>query len=873
MIWHHESAEAVLTELQSDTEYGLTAEEAAGRLAMDGQNRYYEKISTPIPRALAHHMKSLPVILLMLAAAWQLVMCVASLISGQPAEWLPAVISLLLPLLGALMCVLWERRATSHLHRVSNTQNNTVAVLRDGEWLSLSAADVVRGDVLRLETGMIVPADARLITADDLRCDECVLTGEETEIIKSADAQLEGITPMRDRVNMVYAGCGVSHGGGTAVVVATAQTTEYALMLNDPRRRNSPLPVIGKDIDALGRLVMLPVLVIDIVLLILSIVRGAWSMNTVPVLLAAAAAAIPTGLTAVSTIAMATGMRQINDRRADVRELSVMGELSRVSVIIANKTGVFTSDEKRPVYVFTGGQTEMLTRMPSARAQLLIRMATLCTENDTQMTGRDNDLIGNPTESAIIEYARDIGMERKQLMEGTPRLAMIPFDPARRCTSVVHLVSGRRLMITMGAPDAVLKLCAEDIGGARRAEREMEEEALRVLAVAYKYVDDIAVERFDISEESNMTLAGLIALGDHPREDSEEAVSACAKGGITTVMTTGDAPVNARAVGEQLGILRDKDELITGEQLAFLSDEQLSREIHLYRVFAHVNANDRLRIVRAWQKTDATVAVTGSGLADVPVLQAADVGVACGTADCDMTRDASDVALHDNRFSSLVDVIRGARGVYANIRKATQYMITCGISLLCALLLCVIVHGTLPLSPLALALYWGTGLAITLSLGNELPDRRALFEKPRHGISRLMPPASWTASLWQGLLIGISTFIAFDVGRMGAGDESQILLYGATTAFITLTLSRLWLALLSGGSGGKHGGRLMPLIVMLCFIAMALCVVISPVGALFGFTPVLPSNWLLSALFSLIPAAAVLVTRTVFGLTRSVKNS
>ncbi len=872
MIWHHETSEAVIRELGTDDENGLTAEEAAARLAEDGHNRYYEKKTKPVFRQIGEQLKKPSMWILALSGLLLLISAVVALMNDQPANFLSAAVVLLLPFFGALVCVLMERRATSHLHRVSNTQNNTVTVLRDGEWISLSAADVVRGDVLRLLEGMIIPADARLIEAQDLRCDQCVLTGEETEVAKSADALLEVHVSLSERANMVYAGCGVSHGSGIAVVVATAQATEYALMLNDQSRENSPLPVIGRDIASLEKIIQLPITVIAAVLALLAVFRHTGSLlASFSGICAVIAAAIPTGLLAVATIAMATGLREINDRHADVRELSVMGALARVTVICANKTGMLTSDEKRPVCVFTGDQTELLSRIPSDRAQLLIRLAALCTESDTRMAGRDNDLIGNPTESAVIEYARDIGLERRQLMEDAPRLAVLPFDRVRRRTSVVHLVSGRKLMITMGAPDAIYDICDGECNGAKQAQRGMEEEALRVLAVAYKYVDDLAAEHFSASEEHAMTLAGLIALGDRPREDSAQAIAACSVGGITTVMTTGDSPVTAKAVGEQLGILWDDSEMITGEQLALLTDDQLEKEIHHYRVYAQIGQEDRLRVIRAWQKTGETVAVTGSGLSDVPALQAADVGCAAGAADCDMTRDASDVALHDNRFASLVDVIRQARGVYANIRKATQYAVTCGIACVFSALLGIIVHKTLPVSAPGMALFWMAELVLTLAIGFSSPDRHALVEKPRKGLSRLMPPGAWGAAVWQGLLTGICVFIAFDIGRMGAGKNgSELELFGVTTAFITLILSRLWLALLCGHN--RHGVRMVPLMAVVVFIVSALCVVIPPVSGVMGLTQVLPSNWLIAVLLSLIPAVAAFIAKTFSGLTRSVKE-
>lgn len=889
MIWHHETPQAVMLELQTDIETGLSGEEAAARLAEYGQNRYYEKHDEPFLRRFLKQMKSLPTVLLLIAALWLLLFDLLALYRGESVSLIPPFLVLFLPPLGHLLCALWQKRATSHLHRLSNAQNNNVSVLRDGEWQTVSAADVVRGDIIRLEAGMILPADCRLIETEDLRCDECILTGEEVEIVKTADILLDGITPMMDRINMVYAGCGVSHGSGIAVAVATAQSTEYAVMLNAPGRKEAELPVISKDIAAMERLTSLPILLLSFVILIISFIQNVGDLSSmaqngflasVPTILAIAAAAVPVALTTTAMIAMAMGLRHVNDRSADIRDLSVMGALSRVSVICANKTGLLTSDEKKPVSVYTGEEVELLSRIPSERAQTLIQMATLCTANDTQMAGKDNTLIGNPTESAIIEYARDIGIERRTLMEEAPRLAEIPFDAQRRCMSVVHLVAGHRLMISMGAPDAVLSFCCGSVEKAQKVATDMGESALRVLAVAYKYVDTLSSDEIDESQESNMTFGGLIALADRPREDSVKAIAECAKGGIVTVMMTGDNPATAKAVGEQLGILYSDSQLLTGEELADISDEELRQSIGNYRVFAQISAADKLRIIRAWQSRGAAVAVTGSGLADVPALQTAEVGCATGAADCDMTRDASDLTLHDNRFSSLVDVIRQSRGIYANIRKATQYTLTCGLALLLASLLTLLAHGCLPFSPAALVIYWLIGLAATVSIGYEAGDNQALKEKPRRGLGRMMPPSAWITVLWQGVLTGLCLFFAFDNGQMGASTLESDPVHGATafgmtTAFITLVLSRLWLMLTvrSARAGQKHtGNRIMPIVFIVSFIVMALLCIIAPLSTLFGLTCVLPSNWLLAVILSLIPAAAEWVVRFVNRLTKSVKE-
>ncbi len=884
MIWHHEQPENVAKELQSNIENGLSHDEVKARLEEDGHNHYYQKPSLSVIKQLRKRLNALPMILIMLAALFMLCFHVVLLYINPQADvsLIEPLLLLLLPPVSHLIAVLWQRHGTAKLHHLTNAQTNSAKVLRGGEVLTVSAADVVRGDILYLETGMIIPADCRLITSNELYCDEFVVSGEDVDVAKNADVTLDGITPLPDRANMVYAGCGVSRGDGTAIVVSTAKSTEYALRLNDPNNQGSLLPGISKDVKSLERLVTLPVLGLSLIVLLVGIFRNLSSFEAlasiVSPLLTMTAVAIPSGLTIAAIVAMAMGMQHVVARSADVRDLSVMDTLSRVTVICADKTGSLTVDEKKPVSVFTGDETEELSHMPSNRAQTLIRLAVLCTAHDTTKTGVDNHLLANPTESAIVEYARDIGIERRSLMEDAPRLAQIPFDTARRCMTVVHLVAGRRVMITMGAPETVLSFCsAGPIEKAAEANRQMGQQALRVLAVAYKYVDELTSAEIDDSQETDMMLAGLIALMDQPREDSINAIKECQNGGIITVMITGDTKETALAVGQQLGLLQDDTQLLTGDELHAMSHEEFDSSVGIYRVFAQVTPDDKERIIRAWQKRGAVVAAMGNELADVPALQRADIGCATGAADCDMTRNESDLTLYDNNFSTLVDTIKHARGIYSNIRKALQYTLTCGLALIVASLLTLIMYNHFALSPTAMALYMVLGVLCSFAIAYESGDRHALREKPRRGLSRLMPTSSWVRTLWQGALTGVCAFLAFDTGRAGATDTmADPDAFGLTTVFITLIFARLWLMLAThrfhSASGTHFANRIMPTVVLIGVLVTGLLVVLEPIGALFGLVKVSLSNWILALVLSAVPALVTALIRFIIHLLTTVRH-
>ncbi len=881
MIWHHETAESVIKEVEADLENGLSSQEASKRLKEFGANTYREKRTVSLFRQMRKQFKSLPMMFIFLAAVYLLCYGILKVYMDNSLSLLDQLIEplliLLIPPIGCLIGAIWQKYGTAKLHHLTNTQTTTVKVLRDGKVVSIGAADVVRGDILYLETGMIVPADCRLITTDDLYCDEYIITGEDMDVAKNADAVYDGVIPITERTNMIYAGCGISHGSCTAVVVSVAQSTEYAILLNDPRNQTSPLPGISRDIASLERLVSLPVFILSFITLIVAIIRmGITEIpSTIAPVLTLTAVAIPSGLTVSAVVAMAMGMHHIVSRNADVCDLSVMDTLSRVTVICADKTGTLTKDEKRPVSVYTG-EMELLSRMPSNRAQTLIQLATLCTANDTQKTGVDNTLISNPTESAIIEYARDIGIDRRKIMEETPRLAEIPFDTTRKIMSVVHLVAGRRLMISMGAPEAILALCTSGpTENVEEAISSMASQALRVLGVSYKYVDELSGADLQESDECDMTFAGLIAMADSEREDSAQAIKECANGGIITVMITGDNEETACAVARRLGIMQDDNQLLTGDVLHEMSNEELDSSVGMYRVFSRVAPEDKERIIRAWQKRDAVVAATGDCLEDVPALQRADIGCATGTADCDMTRNESDLTLYDNSFSTLVDTIKQARGIYANIRKVIQYTLTCSVALFVAVLITLIAQGTFIIPASTMVVYLLIGMLCSFAIAYESGDKHTLNEQPRHGIARLMTAGAWIDTLWQGLLSGICAFVAFITGLSGATSEDERLAFGLTTAFIALMFSRLWMMLAThrhDPDSPHFANRVMPVIFVLTAGITVAIVLIEPVAMLFGLVPVGIPNWILGMVFSVIPAVAAVIARFVIHILNTVRH-
>ncbi|MBQ3094493.1 MAG: cation-transporting P-type ATPase, partial [Clostridia bacterium] len=406
------------------------------------------------------------------------------------------------------------------------------------------------------------------------------------------------------------------------------------------------------------------------------------------------------------------------------------------------------------------------------------------------------------------------------------------------------------------------------------AYRTMAGQALRVRAVAYKYTDDTVTD-IDASHECDMTLAGLIALADQARDDSVLAIKECGHVGIITVMMTGDNEETACAVAKQLGILHDETQVLTGDQLHEMSEDELKQSIGIYRVFARITPEDKEHIIRAWQARGAVVAATGNELADVPALQSADIGCATGAVDCDMTRNESDLTLYDNSFATLVTAIKQARGIYANIRKALQYTITCGFSLLVACFITLLAYKHFALSAASMALFFFIGLLCSLAMVYEAGDRHTLSEKPRRGLKRLMPGHAWIETLWQGALTGVCAYLAYDMGLSGAPDSMSETAFGMTTAFIMLMFSRLWMMLASHRHDPRRlrvSNRVMPVVFVIATVLTVLPVALPMVGVHFGLTSVGFSNWLLGLLLSAIPALTIIVIRFVSQLLTTVRR-
>ncbi len=821
MIWHSETVAAVTEQLDSDTRCGLTAEQAAARLEQYGQNKLDEKPPRSFMARFLEQMKDTMVIILLIAALISFAMAAYTQFFGQGnGDWIEPIVILAIVLVNALLGVLQEQKAEASLEALKSMSAPSAKVTRDGVRQIISALDLVPGDIVEFEAGDMIPADARLLTASNLRCDESALTGEAVPAEKNPNAAVIDSAPLGDRLNSVYAGCAVSYGNGRAVVTETGMRTEMgkiAAMLANAKEQATPLQErlakLGRQLGvivlaicaivfAVGLLGMIPRLGTTEISEILELFMTAVSL---------AVAAIPEGLPAIVTIVLAIGVQRMVKKHAIIRRLPAVESLGSASVICSDKTGTLTQNRMTLQRLFNGRTTVDLTAGDvDAGALLLIRMATLCTYGSVRMENGREVAIGDPTETSIISYALKNGMDREKLMDEHPRLGEIPFDSDRKLMTVVHMVEGQYLVIVKGAPDVLLDCCDRvDKEAVAAANREMAEQALRVLAVGYKVIDTVPAHCLPEEMECGLTFACLIGMIDPPREEVMLSIRDCQTAGIRTVMITGDHVITAVAIARELGILREGDEALSGTELAALSDEELFQNIRRYSVYARVSPTDKLRIVHAWQRAGEIVAMTGDGVNDAPALKTADIGCAMGITGTDVAKGAADMVLTDDNFSTIVGAVKEGRGIYDNIRKAVQFLLSCNLGEVLTVFLSMLVWREAPLMPVQLL--WVNlvtdGLP-ALALGMEPPEHGIMKRRPRKAGEGLFAHGLGWSVAWQGTMIGLITLAAYVIGSRflspaatghfwstllldGSRLPASSILLGETMAFTTLAISQL----------------------------------------------------------------------------------
>ena len=786
---HSKTREEVLKSLSSNAERGLTSSQVAELQGKFGPNKLSEsKKKTNLQRFL-EQFKDVMIIILLLAAA---VSFVVACFGHDPMEFFEPALILLIVVLNAVLGVVQESKAEKALDALKNMSAPHARVIRDGQEQVIDASGLVPGDIIRLEAGDFVPADARLLKSVSLKSEESALTGESVPSEKDAEAAVEEKAPLGDRDNMVFSGCSVTYGTATAVVTGTGMQTEMgkiAGMLAGEQDTQTPLQ---QKLSQLGKYLGFVALAACAVIFVVGLINGIHVLEIFMTSVSLAVSAIPEGLPAIVTIVLAIGVQRMVKKNALIRRLPAVETLGSASVICSDKTGTLTQNRMTLTKVWVEGQQglEAVSEGNSQMARHLLTLGTLCCDGSVTYGADGKEThIGDPTETAILVAAHKNGLEQEALNGKYPRLGELPFDSDRKLMTSVNQMEGKTVVIVKGAFDVMAARCVKgDLEAAREKNDEMSRQALRVLAVGYKVIPSLPEELTSEALENGLTLLGLVGMIDPPRPEAKAAVATCRKAGIKPVMITGDHVVTASAIAKELGILGPEDRAITGAELDAMDDKALDENVEHIAVYARVSPENKIRIVKAWQKKGQVVSMTGDGVNDAPALKAADIGCAMGITGTDVAKGAADMTLTDDNFATIVDAVREGRGIYANIKKVVGFLLGTNIGEVLTVFFAMILWHKTPL--LSMQLLWinlVTDSLPAISLGMEAVESDVMEHKPKPKDEGIFAHGLGVQVVLQGCMFALLTLIAFVLGERYGGSLEA----GQTMAFLVLSLTQI----------------------------------------------------------------------------------
>jgi Ca2+-transporting ATPase len=787
MLWHQQDTSKVITELRTSSR-GLDTAECAERLHRYGPNELVEKKKKTPFMMLLDQFRDFMILVLIGAA----------LVSGFIGELMDTVAIIVIVVINAVIGFVQEYRADKAMEALRKMAAPAATVLRNGKAESVPAATLVPGDIVLLEAGQIVPADMRLVDAVQLKVEEAALTGESFPAEKATEALPDRELALGDRKNMAYKGTFVTYGRGTGAIVATGMSTEFgkiAAMLQESEEVKTPLQ---KRLTVFGQKLAVAVLVICAVVLGLGLLRGEPFLLMLLTAISLAVAAIPEALPAVITVALALGARKLVGLNALIRKLPAVETLGSVTYICSDKTGTLTLNRMTVEQVFTGGRIEPSANLKkegtAEENRILLIALALC--NDAQ-AGADGGMLGDPTEIALFNIAKQSGFDKAELERKYPRVSEIPFDSDRKCMTTFHRWDGGYISFTKGATDVlaeksrhVLTHSGEETLDApeiQRANEGMAAAGLRVLGIAMRTWAAVPGNMTPEHVERDLMMIGMVGMMDPPREEAGEAVSMCRTAGIKTVMITGDHPVTAQAIARKLGMLGDDtDAVITGIELERLSPEAFAERVEHIRVYARVAPEQKLRIVKALQDRGQHVAMTGDGVNDAPALKRADIGVAMGITGTDVSKEASHMILLDDNFATIVKAVKEGRKIYDNIRKFVKYLLTTNSGEILTLFLAPLAGLPIPLLPIhILWINLATDAFPALALSAEPAEGDVMNRPPRDPQESLFAEGLGIHAVWVGFLMAA---IVLSVQAWAIGTENT---HWQTMVFTVLCLTQL----------------------------------------------------------------------------------
>ncbi len=864
MLYHTQPKDTVITELSSDMKKGLHFEQVQELLEKYGPNKLKEKKKKTNLQRFFDQFKDVMILILLVAAA---ISFVIACVEKEPMEFFEPLLILLIVVLNAVMGMLQESKAEKALDALKNMSAPHARVLRDGEEEIIDADKLVPGDIILLEAGDFIPADARLLHSVSLKSEESALTGESVPSEKDADAVVVENVPLGDRSNMVFSGCSITYGTAVAIVTATGMDTEMgkiANLLDDEADTQTPLQ---KKLAQLGKYLGILALAACGIIFVVGLTSGIPVLEIFMTSVSLAVSAIPKGLPAIVTIVLSIGVQRMVKKNALIRRLPAVETLGSASIICSDKTGTLTQNRMTLVKAYLDGLAKIrdIHTNNSADVKKLLSYGALCCDGSVVFHGTEEQHIGDPTETAIVLAAHKNGMPKDVLMKKYPRLGELPFDSDRKLMSTINRIDGKNIVIVKGAIDMMAPRCiAGDVKIGQRIADEMSADALRVLAIAWKEIDTIPEVLTSENLENGLTFMGLVGMIDPPRPEAKAAVATCRQAGIKPIMITGDHVVTASAIAKELGILESGDLAITGAQLDAMTDTELDQKVEQISVYARVSPENKIRIVKAWQRKEQVVSMTGDGVNDAPALKAADIGCAMGITGTDVAKGAADMTLTDDNFATIVDAVREGRGIYANIKKVVGFLLGTNIgevvTVFCAMLFW---HKTPLLSMQLLWINLVTDSLPAIALGMEAVESDIMDQKPKPKKEGIFAHGLGIQVILQGLMFAVLTLTAFCLGENATGQLAG----GQTLAFMVLALSQVIHAFNMRSSHslfkvGVFSNRKLNGACLISILLVAL-VLFTPVRIAFGLIKLPLVSYLTGLLLALVPVVVMELAKAI----------
>ena len=857
-MWQTLEKNDVIRRLNTKEREGLTEEEVKIRQTKYGKNKLKDKKKESLIIKFIKQFNDFMIITLIIAS---IISAVISKMQGEN-DYVDSIIIIGIVIFNALMGVIQEAKAEKSIEALKQMTPQITKVIRNGKTTEINAEDLVKGDIVILETGNFIPADCRIIESHNLKIEESSLTGEAEPSLKEANIICKKDIPLGDMKNMAFMASTVVNGTGKAIVTETGMETKVGQIANMIIEDEAPETPLQKKLGEVGKILGIACLAICIIIFIIGLIKKIEPIEMFMTAVGLAVAAIPEGLPAIVTIMLSIGVTKMAKRNSIIRKLPAVETLGSSNVICSDKTGTLTQNKMKVVEV------------KSKNPKFIITMATLCTDCEITVENNQEKVIGEPTEKAIVEEGLHIGCNKKETEKIFQRINEIPFDSNRKMMTTIHRIGSKYRIICKGAPDVLLDKCTKEvleIGDSqdikvktldklkiKNENEQMAHKALRVIAVAFKDVTELPSKIDSSTIENNLTFVGLIGMIDPPREGVKEAVKTCKTAGIKTVMITGDHLETAKAIAKDLGILNNGEKAITGQELDKMTQEQLEKNIKEYSVFARVTPEHKVRIVKAWQRNGAVVAMTGDGVNDSPALKNANIGIAMGRNGTDVAKNAADIILTDDNFVTIVEAVKQGRNIYDNIKKAVHFLLSTNIGEIVTIFVGLILGLKSPL--IAIQLLWinlVTDSLPAIALGLEKPEKDIMQRKPIDSKKGIFANGLWNKIILEGTMIGVLTLVAFSIG-----NKYYTLEVARTMAFLSIGFLELIHSInvkneKSIFETGLFENKYLVGSFVLGIFVQAIVVVVPAFAKVFEVVPLSLTQWIITIAISILPIPVI----------------